>query len=58
MVTTEIDPNSVGQVTVRTGIEAPTYLARAPQGKHFAKERRSWWFATSGAEVVVDDAKN
>jgi membrane-bound ClpP family serine protease len=58
MVTTEIDPNSVGQVTVRTGIEAPTYLARAPQGKHFAKGAAVVVVATSGAEVVVDDAKN
>ena len=57
-VITEIDANSLGQVTVRTGIEAPTYLARATAGKHFAKGTAVVVVATSGAEVVVDDAKN
>jgi membrane protein implicated in regulation of membrane protease activity len=58
MVITEIDANSLGQVTVRTGIEAPTYLARAAQGKHFAKGAAVVVVATSGAEVVVDDVQN
>lgn len=58
MVITEIDANSLGQVTVRTGIEAPTYLARAVAGKHFAKGTTVVVVATSGAEVVVDDVQN
>ena len=58
MVITEIDANSLGQVTVRTGIEAPTYLARAAAGKHFAKGTTVVVVATSGAEVVVDDVQN
>jgi membrane-bound ClpP family serine protease len=58
MVVTEIDANSIGQVTVRTGIEAPTYLARATAGKHFAKGTTVVVVATNGAEVVVDDVKN
>ncbi|MGA3373489.1 MAG: hypothetical protein ABSC48_17195 [Terracidiphilus sp.] len=57
-VTSEIDANSLGQVTVRTGIEAPTYLARAAHGKHFAKGAAVVVVATSGAEVVVDDVQN
>lgn len=58
LVTSEIDANSLGQVTVRTGIEAPTYLARAAQGKHFAKGAMVVVIATNGAEVVVDDVQN
>ena len=58
MVITDIDANSLGQVTVRTGLEAPTYLARATPGKHFAKGTRVVVIATSGAEVVVDDVQN
>jgi membrane-bound ClpP family serine protease len=58
MVTSEIDVNSLGQVTVRTGIEAPTYLARAAPGKHFAKGAAVVVVATSGSEVVVDDIQN
>ena len=58
MVITEIDANKLGQVTVRTGIEAPTYLARAAAGKHFAKGTAVVVVATSGAEVVVDDVQN
>lgn len=58
MVTSEIDADSIGQVTVRTGFEAPTYLARAAQGKHFAKGAAVVVIATSGAEVVVDEVKN
>jgi len=58
MVITEIDANSIGQVTIRTGMEAPTYLARATPGKHFAKGTTVVVIATSGAEVVVDDQKN
>jgi membrane-bound ClpP family serine protease len=58
MVITEIDANSLGQVTVRTGSEAPTYLARAARGKHFAKGTAVVVVATSGAEVVVDDVQN
>jgi membrane-bound ClpP family serine protease len=58
LVITDIDANSLGQVTVRTGLEAPTYLARATPGKHFAKGTRVVVVATSGSEVVVDDVQN
>jgi membrane protein implicated in regulation of membrane protease activity len=58
MVTSEIDANSIGQVSIRTGLEAPTYLARAAHGKHFAKGTAVVVVATNGAEVVVDDVQN
>jgi membrane-bound ClpP family serine protease len=58
MVITDIDANSIGQVTIRTGQEAPTYLARATAGKHFAKGATVVVVRTSGSEVVVDDIQN
>jgi membrane-bound ClpP family serine protease len=58
MVITDIDANSIGQVTIRTGVEAPTYLARATAGKHFAKGTTVVVVQTSGAQVIVDEVQS
>lgn len=50
-----IDAGTVGQVVVRVGTEAPTYLARTSPGKSIAKGKTVKVVATSGSEVVVDE---
>ncbi len=54
-VVTAIDPGTIGQVVVRVGTEAPTYLARTSTGKSIAKGKTVRVVATSGSEVVVDE---
>jgi membrane-bound ClpP family serine protease len=58
MVITEIGENSIGQVAIRVGAEAPTYLARSSSGKTITKGRLVQVVATSGSEVIVDAVQN
>jgi membrane-bound ClpP family serine protease len=56
LVTTEIDPNGVGEVSLTVGGQYKTYLAKSAKGKTIPKGRTVNIVSIVGSQLVVEEA--